>query len=51
VNRAADPEYAGKVLDYAQRMLAWRMTHADRTLTGMKLTEHAGLVERREPRR
>ncbi len=51
VNRAADPEYAPKVLDYAQRMLARRMTHADRTLTGMKLTQHAGLVERREPRK
>jgi len=51
VNRAADPEYAPKVLDYAQRMLAWRMTHAERTLTGMKLTQHAGLVERRAPRR
>ena len=51
VNRAADPEYAPKVLDYAQRMLAWRMTHAERTLTGMKLTQHAGLVVRRAPRR
>ena len=34
VNRAADPAYASKVLDYAQRMLAWRMqprrTHAHR---------------------
>ena len=51
VNRAADPDYAGKVLDYAQRMLAWRMTHTERTLTGMKLTHHAGVVERRAPRR
>jgi len=51
VNRAADPEYAPKVLDYAQRMLARRMTHAERTLTGMKLTQHAGLVESRAPRR
>ena len=38
VNRAAEPAYAGKILDYAQRMLAWRMRHAERTLTGMKLT-------------
>ena len=51
VNRAADPAYAGKVLDYAQRMLAWRMQHAERTLTGMKLTGHAGVVQRRAPRR
>ena len=51
VNRAADPAYAGKVLDYSQRMLAWRMRHAERTLTGMKLTGHKGLVESRSPRR
>ncbi len=51
VNRAADPAYAPKVLDYAQRMLAWRLTHAERTLTGMKLTAHAGLVERHAARR
>ena len=51
VNRAADPAYAATVLDYAQRMLAWRMRHAERTLTGMKLTEHKGLVERRAPRK
>jgi len=50
-NRAADPEYAARVLEYAQRMLAWRMRHAERTLTGMKLTMHAGLVERHAPRR
>ncbi len=51
VNRAADAAYAGTVLDYAQRMLAWRMRHAERTLTGMKLTRHAGVVQRRAPRR
>jgi arylsulfatase A-like enzyme len=38
VNRAGDARYAARVLDYAQRMLAWRMRHADRTLTGTKLT-------------
>jgi arylsulfatase A-like enzyme len=51
VNRADDPAYAGRVLDYAQRMLAWRMRHTERTLTGMKVTGHAGLVERVEQRR
>jgi arylsulfatase A-like enzyme len=51
VDRAADPAYAGRVLGYAQRMLAWRMRHAERTLSGMKLTMHAGLVQRRAPRR
>ena len=51
VNRAADPAYAPAVLAYAQRMLSWRMQHQERTLTGMKLTQHAGLVERRAVRR
>ncbi|HEV7526817.1 MAG TPA: sulfatase-like hydrolase/transferase, partial [Acidimicrobiia bacterium] len=50
-NVAADPAYAPTVLAYAQRMLAWRMQHTERTLTGMKLTMHAGLVERNAPRR
>ena len=50
-NRADDPEYAARVLAYAQRMLSWRMQHQERTLSGMKLTGHAGLVERRAPRR
>ena len=50
-NVAADPAYASRVLDYAQRMLAWRMQHTERTLTGMKLTMHAGLVERNAARR
>jgi arylsulfatase A-like enzyme len=51
VNRADDPGYAAAVLAYAQRMLSWRMRHQERTLSGMKLTQHAGLVERRAPRR
>jgi arylsulfatase A-like enzyme len=50
-NVAADPAYASRVLEYAQRMLAWRMQHTERTLTGMKLTMHAGLVERNATRR
>ena len=50
-NVAADPAYAATVLGYAQRMLAWRMQHTERTLTGMKLTMHAGLVERNAQRR
>ena len=36
--------------DLLRRMLAWRMRHNERTLTGMKLTQHAGLVEFRAPR-
>jgi arylsulfatase A-like enzyme len=50
-NVAADPAHAAQVLEYAQRMLAWRMQHTERTLTGMKLTMHAGLVERNAARR
>lgn len=37
VNRAGDPEYAGRVLDAAQRMLSWRMRHQERTLTAVQL--------------
>ena len=33
VNRAGDPACAPTVLGYAERMLAWRMRHADRTLS------------------
>jgi arylsulfatase A-like enzyme len=49
VNRATDPACASRVLDYAQRMLSWRMRHNERLLAGMKLTP-GGLVERRAPR-
>ncbi len=37
-NLADDPDHAATVLAYAQRMLSWRMTHHDRTLTGIELT-------------
>ncbi len=40
---AGDPAHATTVLEYAQRMLSWRMVHGDRTLTGVKLTRN-GLV-------
>jgi len=33
-NVAANPEYQGVVLEYAQKMLSWRMRYMDRTLTG-----------------
>jgi len=42
---AADPAYAGVVRDYAQRMLSWRMRHADRTLTHFRATP-GGLEDR-----
>ena len=36
VDLAGDPAYAGVVAEYAQKMLSWRMAHADRTLTGFR---------------
>jgi arylsulfatase A-like enzyme len=45
-NLAADPAYAERVLDYAQRALSWRLRHADRTLTHYRTTP--GGLERRE---
>jgi arylsulfatase A-like enzyme len=49
VNVAADPARAPTVLGYAQRMLAWRLRHADRTLANRKLCP-LGVVERHGPR-
>lgn len=45
VDRAADPAYASRVLEYAQKMLSWRLHHADRTLTGWSASPD-GLVDR-----
>jgi arylsulfatase A-like enzyme len=33
VNLARDPAYAPRMMAYAQKMLTWRMTHDERTLT------------------
>ena len=44
-NLAADPAYAPRVLAYAQKMLSWRLHHADRTLTGYSASPE-GLVAR-----
>ena len=38
VNRANDPDYQLQMLYYAQKLLSWRMAHADRTLTHQLLT-------------
>jgi arylsulfatase A-like enzyme len=48
-NRAEDPAYTSRVLEYAQRMLSWRMNHDEQTLTHQTLTDQ-GVVERRSPR-
>jgi arylsulfatase A-like enzyme len=36
-NRAADPGYQPIVLEYAQKLLSWRMLHDERTLTHLHL--------------
>ena len=38
VNRAGDPAYAGRMGEYAAKMLDWRLGFADRTLTGYRAT-------------
>jgi len=45
-NRADDPALAPVMLEYAQKMLSWRLHHADRTLTGYTATPE-GLLSRR----
>ena len=49
-NLADDPSSQGLILEYAQKMLSWRMSHDDRVLTNTVLTA-AGPVERAAPRR
>jgi len=47
VDRAGDPAYAALRLDCAERLLAWRARHLDRTLTGILLTENGPVDGRR----
>jgi arylsulfatase A-like enzyme len=51
VNRADDPEYGATVLDYAQRLLSFRMRNAERTLTGALVTPQGVIEARRSGRR
>ncbi len=44
-NRATDPAYLPVVLEYAQKMLSWRMRHDDQTLTHLAVTSK-GVVAR-----
>lgn len=44
-NLADHPDYLGKVLEYAQKMLSWRMNHDEQTLTHLALTEN-GVISR-----
>jgi len=48
-NLAGDPDYLTKVLEYAQKMLSWRMNHDEQTLTHVALTED-GIIERKAER-
>ena len=49
VNRAEDPQYQERMLEYAQKMLSWRMSHDERVLANVRLTPN-GLVEHRPDR-
>jgi arylsulfatase A-like enzyme len=46
IDRAGDPAHASVRLDCAEKLLAWRARHLDRTLTGLLLTE-GGVVDAR----
>ncbi len=48
VNQADNPKYQRLVLEYAQKMLSWRMNHLNRGLTETFLSEE-GPVTRRSP--
>ena len=49
VDRSRDPAYQPLVLEYAQKLLSWRMNHDEQTLTHIALTGE-GPVERRAGR-
>jgi arylsulfatase A-like enzyme len=47
-NLADDPDHASVRLECAEKMLAWRAAHLDRTLTGLLLTPR-GVADGRAP--
>lgn len=49
VNQANNPDYLPLVLEYAQKMLSWRMNHDEQTLTHLALTDN-GVISRPAPR-
>ena len=49
INLADHPEYQSLVLEYAQRLLSWRMNHDEQTLTHLALTDD-GIISRPAPR-
>ena len=48
-NLADDPAYLPRVLEYAQKLVSWRMNHDEQTLTHLTLTAD-GVVARPAPR-
>jgi arylsulfatase A-like enzyme len=46
VDRADDAAYQRRLVDYARRLLSWRMRHTDKTLTHMQVTPQTGLIVR-----
>lgn len=48
-NLADDPAYLPRVLEYAQKLVSWRMNHDEQTLTHMTLTAD-GVIARPAPR-
>jgi arylsulfatase A-like enzyme len=49
-NLAGDPAHQGLMLEYAQKMLSWRLNHDDRTLANTRIGPD-GVIEQRPPRR
>jgi len=45
-DRAASATYQARVAEYAQRLLSWRMAHADKTLSHLQVTQREGLIVR-----
>ncbi|WP_424945920.1 alkaline phosphatase family protein [Candidatus Spongiihabitans sp.] len=43
-NRAQDPKYQKLVLEYAQKLISWRMNHDDRALTETYLSERGPMT-------
>jgi arylsulfatase A-like enzyme len=42
-DRSRDPSAATTLLEHARELLSWRMRHADKTLTHMRITPETGL--------
>ena len=50
IDRSGAPDYRERELEYARKLLSWRMNHAERTLANMHVGD-GGLYEWRGPRR